>query len=369
MDLEKRKEEVRKLVQAYEKRKDEYRKEDYNEAQLRNDFLNPFFKALGWDVDNEKGKPRHLREVKIESSVKEDESVKKPDYEFRNGKGSRKFFVEAKKPSISLDNSDPALQTRRYGWNAGLPIALLSNFEKLVFYDCTEVPKDGDRPHVGRIKTYDYQDYVEKFEEIYEQISREAVFTGNFDERFVEPREEREVETFDDVFLEQLEEWREKLARNIIENNPEITQEELNYFVHRLLNRIIFLRICEDRNHEPYEKLKNIDDISYEKLYEIFRNADEKYNSRLFKLIDEYSSDNLDIDPEVLASVLKQLYYPDSPYTFAVVESHIIGKIYDLFLGRSLTIHQGELKVEKKPEVKHSQGKVTTPKFIVNEYC
>lgn len=367
MDIEDARGDLQELVESYENRRNEYRQEDYNETEVRSDFIDPFFRLLGWDVDNTDSRPRHLREVKREATVEEEESVRKPDYEFRDGEGDRKFFVEAKKPAISLDSGEPALQTRRYGWNADIPISILTNFEKLVFYDCTRMPQEGDRAHVGRVRTYEFVDYVDDFEEIADLISREAVESGQFDEEFGIPADRRETQTFDDVFLEQLEEWREHLAENIIVNNPDITEEELNYFVHRLLNRIIFLRISEDREHEPYERLKEIDEVTYSALYDIFEEADEKYNSKLFELISDYSADSLEIDAEVLGEVLEQLYYPESPYTFAVVESHIIGKIYDLFLGKSLTIENGELKVRQKPAVEYSQGVVTTPKFVVDE--
>lgn len=367
MDIDSAREELEELVDSYERRKEEYRQDDYNESEVRNDFIDPFFQILGWDVDNTAGKPRHLREVKREASVEDDESVKKPDYEFRDDEGERKFFVEAKKPAVSLSNSEPALQTRRYGWNADLPVSILTNFEKLILYDCTQMPEEGDRVQVSRVRTFEFREYPDHLEEIAELISREAVQSGRFDEEFSAPAEQRETQTFDDVFLEQLEEWREELAENIIENNPDITEEELNYFVHRLLNRIIFLRISEDREHEPYEQLKELDDVTYSALYDIFQEADEKYNSKLFELISDYSAENLDIDADVLGEVLEQLYYPQSPYTFAVVESHIIGKIYDLFLGKSLTIENGDLEVRQKPAVEFSQGVVTTPKFVVDE--
>ncbi|KXA95217.1 hypothetical protein AKJ36_01250 [candidate division MSBL1 archaeon SCGC-AAA259I07] len=367
MDIKETRKRVQELVQAYDQRKEEYRHEDYNESEVRADFIDPFFEALGWDVDNRKGRPRHLREVKREASVEDEESVKKPDYEFRDEEGNRKFFVEAKKPSISLTSQEPPLQIRRYGWNANLSISVLTNFEKLIFYDCTRIPEEGDHAHVGQIRTYEYDEYVEKLDELIEFISREAVVSGRFSEEFEIPAEKRETKTFDDFFLNQLEEWREKLAENIIENNPGITEEQLNYFVHRLLNRIIFLRISEDREHEPYERLKEIEDVTYGKLYDIFQEADEEYNSKLFDLLSKYSAENIDIDADIIAKVLEQLYYPQSPYTFAVVQSHIIGKIYDLFLGRSLTIKNGELEVTEKPEVEYSQGVVTTPKFIVEK--
>jgi hypothetical protein len=43
------------LVERFDRNRDEYLSGRYNEAQLRQDFLNPFFEALGWDVQNKLG--------------------------------------------------------------------------------------------------------------------------------------------------------------------------------------------------------------------------------------------------------------------------------------------------------------------------
>lgn len=359
---------VEKLVSNYKERRDEFKSDTYNETEARNDFIDPLFEALGWDVSNESNKPRHMKEVKVEASVvDEEENTRKPDYEFRDERGERKFFVEAKKPSVSLGDKQ-AIQVRRYGWNATLPVSILTNFEKLIIYDTTEIPEEDDSSNTARLREYSYDELVDNFDEIYEMFSREAVVEGEFDESFEDPKEQKREKQFDSIFLEQLETWRERLAENITENNPDISEDQLNYMVHRILNRVIFLRICEDRNQEPYEKLKNeVDDIDYERLRDIFKEADRKYDSKLFELFDSYNSENIDLDASVIAEILKELYYPDSPYTFAVVESHIIGKIYDLFLGKKLTLENGDFTVENKPEVKHSQGVVTTPKEIVDE--
>ena len=113
---------------------------NYNETQLRVDFLDRFLMALGWDVLNDKQAPQHLREVVHEDTVEiqdDDQTVaKRPDYALRLGT-ERKFFVEAKRPSVPIaQDRKAAFQVRRYGWSARLPISVLSNFDKLVIYDC-----------------------------------------------------------------------------------------------------------------------------------------------------------------------------------------------------------------------------------------
>ena len=76
----------------------------YNETSVRRDFIDPFFEALGWDISNKNALPQNLREVILEANVEIEDENKKPDYVFRLD-GNRKFFVEAKKPSIKIESN------------------------------------------------------------------------------------------------------------------------------------------------------------------------------------------------------------------------------------------------------------------------
>ncbi len=60
----------------------------------------------------------------------------------------------------------------------------------------------------------------------------------------------------DAAFLTEIESWRSDLARNLALRNPKLTQRELNFAVQRIIDRIIFLRICEDRGIEDYGRLR-----------------------------------------------------------------------------------------------------------------
>jgi len=126
---------IKKLVETFALHKDHYKSANYNETELRREFLDPFFKALGWDVDNEAGYADAYKDVIHEDAIKMGGYTKAPDYCFRIG-GARKFFVEAKKPSTDIrDDTAPAYQLRRYGWSAKLPLSILSDFEELAAYD------------------------------------------------------------------------------------------------------------------------------------------------------------------------------------------------------------------------------------------
>lgn len=144
MDIQNTKKTIRELVEKYESNRHFYRTADYNETQVRNEFLDPLFEALGWDIRNSAGKMTNEREVLLEESLKADATTysKKPDYTFRLF-GERKFFLEAKKPSVDIStDNNPAKQVRRYGYTANLKISVLSNFEDLYIYDTSSKVED-----------------------------------------------------------------------------------------------------------------------------------------------------------------------------------------------------------------------------------
>ena len=131
---------VSELVERFSEHLDSYRSSSYNETQTRRDFINPFFKALGWDIDNEQGNAEAYREVIHEDRVKVVDKLKAPDYSFKLPGAKRLFFVEAKKPSVVVKEVPPAYQIRRYGWSAKLPISIETDFEEFAVYDCTKKP-------------------------------------------------------------------------------------------------------------------------------------------------------------------------------------------------------------------------------------
>ena len=344
------------------------RDSEYNETQLRRDYIDRFFKALGWDIDNSNRLPQHLREVVHEANVQVEKTKKRPDYAFKVA-GTRKFFVEAKKPSVNIEkNSESAFQLRRYGWSAKMPISILTNFKYLMIYDCRHIPKEKDDYRICRIKVYHSTEYEKKFDEIFKALSHDSAFSGKFDELYPIDEEIRGTNQIDSYFLSQIDEWRLKLSAEILKKNKTISQEELNYLVQTFLNRIVFLRICEDRDLEKYETLLKVDASKvYQDLLNLFKEADKKYNSELFDFTRDTLSSKIGVGNEVLLEIIKELYYPRSPYIFSVIESNVLGDIYELFLTEQIKI-KGKKKVilEEKHELYHDKGIVTTPKFIID---
>jgi type I restriction-modification system DNA methylase subunit len=355
---------LRSLVLAYQTNRTEYTNPKYGETSVRVEFINPLFCLLGWDVNNEAGLSIYGREVIHEASVKVDDedeahANKKPDYAFRIG-GETKFFLEAKKPSVDLvSNPSPAFQARRYGWNGNHAIAVLSNFEDLAIYDCGYRPIEGQPASFARIACYHYSDYVAKFDEIASILSKERVAKGSLD--VIDAREQAVKMPFDDMFLAQINSWRGDIAKDIYDHYGIDNSDALNEFTQKLLNRVVFLRVCEDRSFEDPEELLRI--TSYEELRNLFEAADRKYDSGLFAYLDDapwHVSDYL------LVSIFQDLYYPNSSYDFNVVQPHVIGHIYERFLGQRVTIEDGRVSFMDTPEAIESNGVVPTPKDVTD---
>lgn len=360
---------IGELVQSFRRNEADYLRAAYNETQARTDFITPLLAAFGWDVHNAAGQPLGLREVIEEATVEvgEEKLSKKPDYELRLAR-QRKLFVEAKKPSVHIDrNKDAAFQTRRYGYSASLPIAILTNFHQLAVYDCQPKPDLTDEAHVARILLVHYDEFEARFDELWPLLSRETVYSGDFDRRFSVDVTRHGAEQFDDFFLRQVRSWRERLARDIHQNTPGLSPAELTYAVQLFLSRIVFLRICEDRDIERYETLRGIaGGGSFDALVEELRRADAFYDSGLFRLLDDARL-GVRISDDVLSGIINELYYPQSPYTFAVVETEVLGEIYEQFLGEIITIDAaGAVEIVSKPEVRESGGVVPTPRYIVD---
>jgi len=357
---------ISELIQKYKQERINYLKAVYNETQLRNDFIDPLLKCMGWDVDNEKGKTHFLREVIQEEYIEiEDERTKKsPDYTLRIN-GTRKLFVEVKKPSVDiLKSAKAAFQTRRYGWNANLGISILTNFENIIVYDCRFKPDSSENEIVARIKVFNYDEYEDAFSEISQLMSYDSANSGLLDDLY--SIYERKGQTFDDFFLKQIEKWRKSLAESAISANKDLNEEDINFLIQRLLNRIIFLRICEDRSIEKFETLKSIK--SYSELKQLFSQSDKKFNSGLFDFIEDTLALQIDLDSDVLIEIFSELYYPLSPYDFSVVDPAILSQIYERFLGSRITFTDTrQLLILEEPEVSASKGVVPTPKIIVDQ--
>lgn len=339
-------------------------KNNYNEHSCRIEYIDPLLKILGWDVANEKGLAPQYREVIAENySTPTD----RPDYTMTL-RGVAKFFVEAKKPAVDITRiSDPAFQTRKYGWNANHRIAVLTNFEYLAIYDTCYIPKESDGCVVARYCIFHFTEYVDRLDEISALISRNAVYSGEFDKYLDNkfPTIGGEKQPVDALFLAQINEWRVLLSNELYKKGSRFQSlEVLNDVVQEFINQIVFLRICEDKNLPLYHRLQDtVSDPTQlqAKLEELFRAADHRYNSGMFSGEDII----FDLSSTVISDMIKGLYYPQSPYLFNIIEPNLLGKIYEMFLTEQLELlSDNTIGLAKKRDCLN-RSVVTTPTEIV----
>ena len=221
-----------------------------------------------------------------------------------------------------------------------------------------------------------YNDYVDEWEYLYNTFSKDAVLKGSYDKYAETTKKKKGTTLVDDEFLSEIETWRELLAKDIALRNSDLSVDELNYSVQQIIDRIIFLRMAEDRGAEKYGQLQKLLDKQaiYQELCEIWKTADEKYNSGLFHFKDERTQKSppdklttqLKIKDGIFKQIIKNLYYPDSPYEFSVLSPEILGNVYEQFLGKVIRLTKGhQAKIEEKPEVKKAGGVYYTPQYIV----
>jgi adenine-specific DNA-methyltransferase len=384
---------IRQLVDDFKQQEAAYLSPDYQESQVRQDFIDKFFTALGWDVTHQRQKNPFEREVEIESNVRTSSARRRADYAFFVAPNFRdvKFYVEAKKPSRSLANLDDYYQTIRYGWNSNTPISVLTDFEEFHVLDCRYKP-DRKTALDRVIEVFRYVDYAneETFARIFYLFGREAVADGSLEKRAAELPKPRGraiqkgllkggYQQVDEAFLVALDGYRDTLAHTFKAKNPDLGGEELTEAVQRTLDRLVFIRFLEDKQIEeeeikhfrphpdpPLSKGRAGEGSVWIKFRSLCRRLEPKYNGLIFKphrILD--GDDFAQPDDEKFADICTQLSDRESPYDFDKIPISILGSIYERFLGKVVSATEKRVKVIEKPEVRKAGGVYYTPEYIV----
>ena len=365
---------VARLVDHFQGNRARYIDSNYNESTTRGEFIDPLLKALGWDVNNEAQTAEQYKPVVREDTITIAGKPSAPDYSLRFG-GARKILVEAKKPATILKQSaDAAFQLRRYAWSARIPVGILTNFAEFAVYDCRKKPSVKHPASYGRVCHFSFEEYAGQWEWMRDRLSPEAIRRGDFDRFVAQFGDRRGTESVGDAFLKQMEKFRADLARDIALQNLKLTELELNRVTQKTLDRIIFLRVCEDRGVEDYGQLRDAvaKPKAYAAMLELFRTADRRYNSGLFHFRSERKrpnpdklTPNLRIQNKTLRDIVAKLYSP-SPYDFSAISADILGQVYERFLGKEIHLtaaHQA--RVTEKLEVRKQGGVFYTPEWVV----
>ena len=371
---------VKQLVEDFQVREQDYLSASYPEIRVRQDFIDKFWIALGWDVNHEREKNPYEQEVKIELNVKVDEKgnrrTKKADYAFFAAPNFRdvKFYVEAKKPSRNLDNADDYFQTIRYGWSSKTPLAVLTDFEQFRVIDCRYKPNIHTAQDFALedIK-FNYLDYAdeEKFRRVYHLFSRDSVINGSLED-FAKNLPKRGKgkqkavgaiqKSVDESFLDDLDAYRDELARAFKNKNAELDGEDLTEAVTRTLDRLVFMRFLEDKLIEPDTMIDKFN--SWADFVRTSSRLNSFYNGIVFK---PHFIDSKDFKPDekVFTDICGELSPQDSPYNFNYIPVHILGSIYERFLGKVIVATDKRATVQEKPEVRKAGGVYYTPEYIV----
>lgn len=374
-------EEVSKLAAKFGDNYPYYSRPEYQEAEVRKDFIDKFFTALGWDVNHDHQHNPYEQEVRVEKAQRQQQSKaqKRADYAFYTAPNFKdvKFFTEAKKPAVELKHPDNYFQTIRYGWNANTPVAVLTDFEQFHIIDCRYKP---DIRYVfnGQHKEYRYTDYAdkEKFAEIYWLFSREAVLNNSlqkYTETLSKPKGKKASPkggglvgaAIDDSFLEYIDNIREELAKAFKKNDESLGSEALTEAVTRTVDRLVFIRFLEDKLIEPNNHVSEW--RSWNDFIADCRKLDVKYNGVVFKehmLLDKKGFAGA--EEKMFLDICSDISNLNSPYDFNYIPIHILGSIYERFLGKVVVATDKRARIEEKPEVRKAGGVYYTPKYIVD---
>ena len=353
--------ELKRLADKLERVKSEGKYKTYGEQNTKKDFIEPLFKALGWDVSNSD-------EVKAEENV----SKKRVDYAFRIN-GVNKFFLEAK--SLREYTSDPRYiaQAIEYAWNKTVPWAILSNFETLRVFNA-EYEFDPINPLRNVVMDLKYTEYLEGGFEKLLWLSKESVQQNILEKNAVMAGKKARKLPIDKQLLADFTDFRSILSKDILRNNKsmKLSQENLDEIVQRILNRIIFIRTCEDKEIES-EKLESLIRIHgdkknklYEELNKKFRSYDDGYNSKLFR---KHLCEEVLISNEALKTIIHGTYQTKNPsirYDFSAIGADILGNIYEQYLGHILRKTSKRAKITNGQVHRKEQGIYYTPTYIVD---
>jgi len=372
------------LIERFALHADAYLKSSYKEAEARKDFIDPLFKAIGWDVDHEHQHNPYEQEVKVERGVvvHNAKAQKRADYAFYLAPNFRevRFYVEAKKPSVNLEKDEDAhFQTMRYGYSAGTPLAVLTDFEKIRVLDCRR------RPHPASsldqvYKQWHYSEFRDekKFAEFYWLFSREAHADGSYRRRIEDlPKPKggaRQRGLFkggyqpvDESFLLELTDYRETLAKAFKKADLSLDSSSLTGLVQRAIDRLVFMRFLEDKQIEIEISVSNFGkrNNAWADFQAASHRLDGIYNGIVFKPLARLDDKNFVVDADVFGDICEHLAAENSPYNFDAIPIHILGSIYERFLGSVIRATEKQAKIEEKPEVRKSGGVYYTPQNIV----
>jgi type I restriction-modification system DNA methylase subunit len=359
MDREVAKRDIKILVEKYNKVVQEGRDTKYTEQETKKDFIQPLFRALGWNVEDS-------------SEVSAEESISKGyvDYGFRINE-IPKFFLEAKSLKKDLDDPKFVGQAINYSWLKGCTWAVLTNFETVRIFNAEwKTPS----PFQSHFRTVHCADFLNRFDDLW-LLSKESFEQGIIDKEAERLAKRTERTSVDRQLLADFTRFRELLSKNATKANPDkkLTQEDLDESIQRILDRLIFIRNCEDRELEAKTLISSFREWEsrgkghlIKSLREVFAYFDKQYNSKIFA---KHLCDDLEIDNDVLHEIIEGLYYTKDKlgsYDFAIIDADVLGNIYEQYLSHILKKTEKRATLTENHIHRKEQGIYYTPTYIVD---
>jgi len=363
---------LQELIDKYQLFKKQGRLDLSSEETMRT-WINEFLAIFDWDVQD-------TSQILQEKALSKEEKARlaeigsistRPDYTFRRGK-EKITFLDAKGIYVNLEtDAEAAFQIKSYGWSIVAPCAFITNFEEFVIYDCTYLPKQEQPANFGRIYLK-IDGYIDNFEVFESHLLKSNVLKGLLSQRYSDTlKGEREIQKIspDLLFAQQLSGFRLTLANKILVSNRNLingNSEFLAYISQVVINRIIFIRICEARKIEKEGLLKDFLNADFWNSFKSSSYNDfyEHYDGPLFDRIQAIHE--IVIPNDVFNELIDLLYYP-SPYRFDVIPAKLLSDIYEIFLSKKLVIEGCTVLEKLKLEYIKTKGAVSTPQYLVQD--
>ncbi len=349
MTKEEAKQQIQKLVEKYQRVAEMGKIKSYNEAQTRNEFIEPLFEFLGWD----------MRNLTTDNEVTTEENVSggRVDLAFRFN-GIPALFLEAKAMKVNLDEWKWAEQAINYSWNKSVTWAILTDFESIKIFNAEIPPKSISQNLFIELNC---RDFINRFDQLW-LLSKESFEQKLLDKEAQKWGKLTLRKQVGEKLFEDLMSWRILLTKDFKKQNN-LTDEELDEGVQRILDRLIFIRTAEDRKIESNVLLgisRGGKANAYKQLAKVFRDFDDGFNSKLFA---PHYCEEWKASDKVISEVIKGLYETKDGYRydFSVISADVLGGIYEQYLS-FVQVRKGEDKTKSK---RKSQGIYYTPKYIV----
>ncbi len=361
MTQQEAKQKIQKLVDRYKEVVKSGQVKKYSEEETKKGFIEPLFEVLGWDISDK-------NEVSAEEHIKSSGTV---DYGFFID-GRPKFYLEAKSFRADIHNQDFAKQAIRYSWYRGVTWAVLTNFERIKVFNAQNISETLAGKLLFEIPC---TEFISRFEQLW-LLSKDSLKQELIDKHALEIGKKLQKVSITSILSKDLNECREIFTQELAASNKEkkISNDLLDEGVQRLLDRLIFLRVAEDRGIEDETlvpmlrqwKISKSNKTLFESMVARFRELDKTYNSNLFT---EHAFEKWeDHGGGATEQVIKKLYGKEGyyEYDFKDMPADVLGAVYESYLGHRLSKSKKGLTIEKSAKKRKEQGIYYTPNFIVD---